>query len=63
MSENSETLYHQNGRFNKKRNRRRNVDQDSDSDERYEERHIVILHLIVRFRIIYKIVIISMGNF
>ena len=52
MSENSETLYHQNGRFNKKRNRRRNVDQDSDSDERYEERHIVILHLIVRFRII-----------
>ena len=44
MSENSETLYHQNGRFKKKRNRRYNVDQDSDSDERYEERHIAILH-------------------
>ena len=45
MSENSETLYHQNGRFKKKRNSRYNVDQDSDSDERYEERLIVILHM------------------
>ena len=44
MSENSETQYHQNGRFNKKRNRRRNVDQDSDSDERYEKRPIAMIH-------------------
>ena len=36
ISDTSETLYHQNGRFHKKRNRRRNLDQDADSDERYE---------------------------
>ena len=44
MSENSETQYHLNGRFKKKRNRRYNVDQDSDSNERYQERRIAILH-------------------
>ena len=61
MSENSETLYHQNGRFKKKRNSRYNVDQDSDSDERYEERLIVILHM--NSSIYIMIVIISMEKF